>query len=336
MLPSYPTAKHWRKRSGRCTPKNTEHPLAPVSRIPVTLITGFLGSGKTTLLRRIAQTRADRKLLFLVNEFASEGIDPSLLDATGVPILSVVGGSLFCRCKVETFIAHLKTLPEKFATELSPVDHLYIETSGLADPGFMQQLLEETRLDDRYAICGICAVVVPSRFLALQSMLPVIRAQVSCASQVLLNKTDLCSCQDLQETEACIRALNPHAAIHRTCYCDCLPEAEASSLPTANGMLSPGPNPFETRVIELKHPMDPKKIADSLGALGDRLYRAKGFFISVQHADRWSYLDWTREGWSARAVEVRCYRSSLVLLFHASDTSMYREIGRLEALFHQP
>jgi G3E family GTPase len=70
-----------------------------MSRIPVVLVTGFLGSGKTTLLRRLAEAYPDKRLIFLVNEFAATDVDGETLSATGTPTHSVVGGSLFCECK---------------------------------------------------------------------------------------------------------------------------------------------------------------------------------------------------------------------------------------------
>jgi G3E family GTPase len=305
------------------------------TRIPVTLITGFLGSGKTTLLQRIAENQAHRKLLFLVNEFAEQGIDPSLLNTTGVPVLSVVGGSLFCRCKVGAFIAHLTALIEACDTGHAPIEHLYIETSGLADPGAFHQLLKETRLNDRYEIHGIWAVVVPIRFLALRAMLPVICSQISAASLVLLNKMDLCSQKDIEEAEALIHTLNPHAEIQRVCYCDCLPNERASRMPTHLAGLTIKANPFKTRVLEPSQPVTLEILAQHLTALGDKLYRAKGFLRTHESPDHWSYFDWTPDAWSAKHVDVPCSHASIVLLFHESDASIASMVERLGFFLNQ-
>ena len=46
-----------------------------LSKIPVTVITGFLGSGKTTLIRHLMTNAGGRRLAVLVNEFGTVGVD---------------------------------------------------------------------------------------------------------------------------------------------------------------------------------------------------------------------------------------------------------------------
>ena len=81
--------------------------------IPVALVTGFLGSGKTTLLRRVIATHRDRRLAYLVNEFAPVDVDGRLLAAEGAPVVALPGGSIFCQCLVGSFIEQLRGIAER-------------------------------------------------------------------------------------------------------------------------------------------------------------------------------------------------------------------------------
>ncbi len=65
------------------------------------LITGFLGSGKTTLLRHINASNPDKKIVFLVNDFSAVDVDYQILSETNDSVISVAGGSIFCKCLVK-------------------------------------------------------------------------------------------------------------------------------------------------------------------------------------------------------------------------------------------
>src|SRR5262245_40785204 len=49
------------------------------SKIPVTVLTGYLGAGKTTLLNRILSESHGKKFAVIVNEFGEIGIDNDLV-----------------------------------------------------------------------------------------------------------------------------------------------------------------------------------------------------------------------------------------------------------------
>jgi G3E family GTPase len=84
--------------------------------------------------------------VFLVNEFSAANVDSQLLPADAGPVVSLPGGSIFCRCLATEFIAQLRSLPERFHLPDAPLEGLIIEASGLADPRVVEETLRETWL----------------------------------------------------------------------------------------------------------------------------------------------------------------------------------------------
>ena len=136
----------------------------------------------------------DRRIAYLVNEFASIDVDGGLLagvagDEDPPDVVPIPGGSIFCKCLVTTFIDHLSALVDGHASR--PLDGVVIEASGAADPSVVQQMLSETKLDRSLSLASIVNVVDPGSFLKLIHTLPNIRAQAAAADLTILNKTDV-------------------------------------------------------------------------------------------------------------------------------------------------
>lgn len=186
--------------------------------IPVILVTGFLGSGKTTLLRRLAGTHRDWRMMFLVNEFADTNTDALTLETTGTPTQSVVGGSLFCECKAGEFVRvmHEQVLARHAEQAL---DAVVIETSGIADPEAIGELMNLHGLSEHFEIRRIVCVVAAKRFLTLLANLPAVRAQIRTSDLVILNKTDLTDATTVDAVEAAIRHENPDTEIRHAQHC---------------------------------------------------------------------------------------------------------------------
>ena len=75
---------------------------ASATRVPCTVVTGFLGAGKTTLIRHILENAGGRRLALIVNEFGDIGIDGEILKGCGVEacpeenIVELANGCLCC------------------------------------------------------------------------------------------------------------------------------------------------------------------------------------------------------------------------------------------------
>ncbi|MCC5850874.1 MAG: DUF1638 domain-containing protein [Verrucomicrobia bacterium] len=203
--------------------------------LPVYLITGFLGSGKTTLLRRIAETLAELRMVFLVNELAGRDVDAGRLRNSGPETVSVVGGSIFCECKAADFLRMLReeVMP---AHQNQTLDALVIETSGIADPSAIGTLIEKAGYGDQLQVRGITTVLAPMSFHKLFGKLPVLEAQLRAAGTILLNKCDLATPEQITGCREAIRALNPEARLLETSFCQDLPEFDlprTTALPQA-------------------------------------------------------------------------------------------------------
>jgi len=180
--------------------------------IPVTVLTGYLGSGKTTLLNRILTEDHGKRYAVIVNEFGEIGIDNDLIVESDEEIYEMNNGCICCtvRGDLVRVVEGLMRRPGRF-------DAIVVETTGLADPAPVAQTFfmdddvrEKTRLD------AVVALVDAKHVAARLKDSREAEDQIAFADVVLLNKTDLVSEDELHQLEHTIRAINPHARIHRT------------------------------------------------------------------------------------------------------------------------
>ncbi|NEZ64336.1 GTP-binding protein [Leptolyngbyaceae cyanobacterium CCMR0082] len=104
-------------------------PILDSQKLPVTIITGFLGSGKTTLLNHILQNFEDFKVAVLVNEFGDINIDSQFLIEVEEDMIELTNGCICCTINDNLSDAVYRVLERK-----DRIDHLVLETTGVADP----------------------------------------------------------------------------------------------------------------------------------------------------------------------------------------------------------
>jgi G3E family GTPase len=186
-----------------------------MGKIPTTLLTGFLGSGKTTLLNHILSHQDKRRVAVIVNEFGEVGIDGQLVIGVEEEILELNNGCICC-----TVRGDLARAVGSLLASGRTIDHILIETTGLADPAPVIQsfILDET-LRSSTELDAI-VTVVDAQHVVEQLHNEQACEQVAFADVILINKIDLVSERSVQDLARLLRSLNPLAKIHRTSGCD--------------------------------------------------------------------------------------------------------------------
>lgn len=203
-----------------------------LSKIPVTVITGFLGSGKTTLIRHLMANSNGRRLAILVNEFGTVGVDGDILkacadeDCPAENIVELANGCICCTV-ADDFIPTIEAL---MAMPVRP-DHILIETSGLALPKPLLKAFDWPAIRSQITVDGVIALadaeaVAAGRFAAdvaavdaqrladdsLDHETPlseVFEDQISCADIILMSKADLAGADGLAAARKVIEAQSP-------------------------------------------------------------------------------------------------------------------------------
>ncbi|MES2034948.1 MAG: GTP-binding protein [Pseudomonadota bacterium] len=185
---------------------------ASPTRTPVTVLTGYLGAGKTTLLNRILTEDHGKRYAVIVNEFGEIGIDNDLVVGADEEVFEMNNGCVCCTVRGDLIRVVSGLMKRK-----GGFDAIIVETTGLADPGPVAQTFfvdddvkARTRLDSVTTV--VDAKHLPLRLADSREAVE----QIAFADQILLNKTDLVTPEELAAVEAQIRRINPLAPIHRT------------------------------------------------------------------------------------------------------------------------
>ncbi|MGE0116882.1 MAG: cobalamin biosynthesis protein CobW [Dongiaceae bacterium] len=205
------------------------------TKIPATVITGFLGAGKTTLIQHLLRHANGRRLALVINEFGEIGVDGDLLRSCGIEscedddILELANGCICCTV-ADDFLPTI----EKLLARAEPPDHIVIETSGLALPKPLVKAFNWPEVRTRVTVDGVIAVVdgpaaAAGLFAADPEALAAQRAadpsldhdspleelfedQLGCADLVILNKVDQLDAAARAAAEAAIQAGSPRPA----------------------------------------------------------------------------------------------------------------------------
>jgi cobalamin biosynthesis protein CobW len=185
-----------------------------MSKVPTTVITGFLGAGKTTLIRHLLQNAQGRRLALIINEFGDVGVDGELVKGCNdaacpeEDIVELANGCICCTV-ADDFLPTMQKLLDR----PNPPEHIIIETSGLALPKPLIKAFQWPDIRARATVDGVIALidadaVAAGRFATDEVALAAARAadpsldhdspleelfedQLACADLVVLNKTDL-------------------------------------------------------------------------------------------------------------------------------------------------
>jgi G3E family GTPase len=182
------------------------------SKIPVTVISGFLGAGKTTLVNHLLSQNQHYKIGVVVNEFGEVGIDGQLIVSEQEALIEINNGCVCCTVRAD-LVASVKEMLELAGDRL---DRLIIETSGLADPApVLQTFLADPDLRTRVELESV-VTVIDALHLSGQLNDEIVREQIAFADTLILNKTDLVSQDKLASIRNQVRLINRTATVVQT------------------------------------------------------------------------------------------------------------------------
>lgn len=209
--------------------------MTTLNRVPCTIVTGFLGAGKTTLLRGLLEKLEGKRLAIIVNEFGDVGIDGEILKGCGIEscpeenIVELANGCICC-----TVADDFQPALEQILSREPRVEHILIETSGLALPKPLVQAFQWPAIKSRVTVDAVVAVadgaalaegMVSHDLEALAAQRQndealdhddpveeVFEDQIACADLIVLTKGDLLDAEGLERAKAHINAHLPKAA----------------------------------------------------------------------------------------------------------------------------
>ncbi|KAI3452897.1 hypothetical protein Pfo_009560 [Paulownia fortunei] len=213
-------------------PHASQRPDLPEAHpVGVTVITGYLGAGKSTLVNYILNGKHGKRIAVILNEFGEEiGVERAMINegeggALVEEWVELANGCICCTVK-HSLVQALEQLVQR----KERLDHILLETTGLANPAPLasvlwldDQLESDVRLDSIITVVDAKNLRYQLKSLHDSSSFPEAYHQIAFADVVILNKVDLVSSVDsgvvLEDLEKDIHAINSLANIIRSVRC---------------------------------------------------------------------------------------------------------------------
>lgn len=184
------------------------------SRIPVSILTGFLGAGKSTLLNRLLKDPGMKDAAVIINEFGEVGIDHLLVEASNDAVVELSDGCLCCTVRGELVDTLAELIDGMQTGKIKPLSRVVIETTGLADPApVMQSVMGHPAVAQHFDLDGVVTVVDAVNGLSTIDTYPEAYKQVAVADRLILTKKTLADDHAITTLTQRLRSLNPRAPI---------------------------------------------------------------------------------------------------------------------------
>jgi G3E family GTPase len=163
-------------------------------RLPVSLITGFLGSGKTTLLNRLLRHDAMKDSAVIINEYGEVSLDHLLVERIDGEVAVLASGCICCTIRSDLEETLRTLLVKRDRGEVPPFRRILVETTGLADPAPIVQLLLNNPLVSHFLRLDtvVTTVDAANAIHQLDHQYEAVK-QVALADRLLITKSDLVS-----------------------------------------------------------------------------------------------------------------------------------------------
>ncbi|MFB0842702.1 GTP-binding protein [Paenibacillus oleatilyticus] len=211
------------------------------TKIPVTVLSGYLGAGKTTILNYVLNHRHGLKVAVIVNDLSEVNVDAALiqngggLSRTEEKLVEMSNGCICCTLRED-----LLREVERLALE-GRFDYILIESTGVGEPVPVAQTF--TYIDEEHGVdlsrwCRLdCMVTVVDAYRFwhdyssgesllerqqavgaddTRDVVDLLISQIEFCDVLILNKCDLVEEEELNELEGVLRKLQPRAKLLRT------------------------------------------------------------------------------------------------------------------------
>ncbi|MBU5212955.1 GTP-binding protein [Heyndrickxia oleronia] len=211
------------------------------SKIPVTVLSGYLGAGKTTILNHILKNREGLKVAVIVNDMSEINVDAELIKQGGgirrteEKLVELSNGCICCTLREDLLIE-----VQKLASQ-GDIDYILIESTGISEPIPVAQTF--SYIDDQLGIdlSNVCrldtmvTVVAANRFWHdlssgesllernqamgegdVRTISDLLIDQIEFCNVLVINKCDLLPEEQLDQLECILRKLQPEARLIRS------------------------------------------------------------------------------------------------------------------------
>ena len=184
-------------------------PMNRTNKISVTVITGFLGAGKTTFINSVLKKYPDTQFALVENEFGDVSIDTKLIKGLDASQMFELKQGCICCTISDEYELVLIELAERFPN----VEHLIIETTGVADPApVIRPFFRDENLQSVYQYNGTVCLVDAINFENSPEKEITIK-QVAVADLILVSKSEKLSEIQKETFKENLKIINPFSEI---------------------------------------------------------------------------------------------------------------------------
>ncbi|MBM7647836.1 G3E family GTPase [Bacillus ectoiniformans] len=260
--------------------------------VEIYILAGFLGSGKSTLLKSLLMKEREegRTVAVLMNELGEYSVDTGII-GTDVTLTELLNGCICCTMKDEVEIQLLTLYKQE------QPDVIYIEATGVAHPIEILDACLSPVIAPFVQVKSIISVVDSKRWLdrtrlnrQLQKLL---EEQIIHGDQILLNKSDCVSTEELAEIQKEVKGLNPRARIYTALFAEVplsilVVNRDEQDIQSREELHVKKHLHIQTMTYSFHDPIERGSFESWLRAVPSNIFRVKGFIRF--HDDDQTYL----------------------------------------------
>ncbi len=244
--------------------------------LPMTVVTGYLGAGKTTFVNSLLAQADGYRITVLVNDFGEISLDETLIAARNGDVISLANGCMCCQIGGDLYRTIDRILLMKDA-----IDHLVVETSGVADPSKISQI---AKAEPELELSGTLVVVDAENLLELYGdpvLKDTLERQIRHGDLLLLNKHETASETRVADALLLLRQIAPDMQVAFS-MAEMVKLVIRQEVPARTGApfgavaLKPHKVPFDSWSWQGKGEISEEALTALLGNKDYGIYRAKG------------------------------------------------------------